>query len=685
MPSNPAPPGTTTQADAALSGQTAAAAAAAGDAEKQFADLSKRIADLSGQINIAAGALDGLKAGFEKAKTAGADLGLEKLNAGLNKLTQSAILKSTQEVSEMILDITGMNATAIGQAAYGVKGLTKDLADSSYEILNEYGKKKITLLNGISMDAAALLGDSKEFLSSYKDAVLNDTRLFNAGVEGMTEEVVENTRLATESLRMQPSEINEIFQRELSATGKISGEMLKTYEKTVLAVAQATGEVPYKISQDLARMTSDFNHFGALTIEQMGSLSATVHRLGLDISDVTRLSDQFSSFDKAAQTMSNLAASTGATLDTLELFRLANTDQEQFIVSLRDQLESQGIEFENMNILQQKQIAGAFGIDPVVLQRLLNDNFDTIGGLKEDIQGRVRGMSDTDMETALVDMGDLVKKAQELSATELADRIASLTNASADYAKTIENSVRSTVFITDRAVETMIGARENTIKTLKDVQGILDTINESTVEAFGGKKGSIPQPKQPPKAGPPATPPAPAPVEASPQIPAPEPTTSGTPIPPAPAPTTAPAATSPMATTTPTAGSSTTAPAVNPASPAGSTVAYIPTNQETRAEAMKAGETPFGGVIAPATASQTATPQKREEPASSQKGSIPPAPAPEPAPPQKVEITLKLVGGDLLGAALAPSIVAASISGVNVGGTTVHLVTAEKTDTPSVA
>jgi len=677
MPSNLAPPGTPTQAEAEISSQTAAAAAAAGDAEKQFADLSKRIADLSGQINIAAGALDGLKAGFEKAKTAGADLGLENLNAGLNRLTQSAILKSTQEVSDMILDITGMNATAIGQAAYGVKGLTKDLADFSYEILNEYGKKKITLLNGISMDAAALLGDSKEFLSSYKDAVLNDTRLFNAGVEGMTEELVENTRLATESLRMQPSEINEIFQRELSATGKISGEMLKTYEKTVLAVAQATGEVPYKISQDLARMTSDFNHFGALTIEQMGSLSATVHRLGLDISDVTRLSDQFSSFDKAAQTMSNLAASTGATLDTLELFRLANTDQEQFIVSLRDQLESQGIEFENMNILQQKQIASAFGIDPVILQRLLNDNFDTIGGLKEDIQGRVRGMSDTDMETALVDMGDLVKKAQELSATELADRIASLTNASADYAKTIENSVRSTVFITDRAVETMIGTRDSTIKTLKDVQGILDTINESTVEAFGGKRGKVPQPKQPPKAEPSVTPPAPVSEEAKAGIPAPSPTSSSAPIPPAPAPTTAPATTSPTATTAPTAESSTTAPAVNPASPAGSPTA-IPTTAATLEAAKQQGIIgTYEGTQASPTTTTPATQTGLAKPA-------PPAPAPSTAAAattQNLALTLTIKGTDAITSAIASAVVAAGLAGVNVGGSTVHLVTVEKTDT----
>jgi len=252
MPTTLPPNGNST---AGITEQAAAAADTAAATDAQLKNLGDRIVLLAAQTNIANLAMDGLGRGIEKAKTSAGDIGIGAINNQLERLNTSPLLNSTRQLSEIILDVTGMNANAIGQAQYGITSLAKDLADTSYEILHEYGEKEITLINGTKMRARALLGDAKEFLSSYRDAVLNDTRLFRAGVEGMTEELVENTRLATESLRMQPTEINEIFQRELSATGKISGEMLKTYEKTVLAVAQSTGEVPYKVAQDLASMT----------------------------------------------------------------------------------------------------------------------------------------------------------------------------------------------------------------------------------------------------------------------------------------------------------------------------------------------------------------------------------------------------------------------------------------------
>jgi hypothetical protein len=108
-------------------------------------------------------------------------------------------------------------------------------------------------------------------------------------------------------------------------------------------------------------------------------------------------------------------------------------------------------------------------------------------------------------------------------------------------------------------------------------------------------------------------------------------------------------------------------------------VAYIPTTPETRAAAAKAGETPFGGVIASATASQNATTQKKEEAAKT----APPAPATSTAAAattQNFNLTLTIKGTDGITNAIASAVVAAGIAGVNVGGSTVHLVTAEMTD-----
>lgn len=598
-----------------------------------------------------------------RAETGIADFGISNIKKFIESVESKSIVQGTKQTADFIQEVTGMNALAIDNSVYGINTASKQLSDAAYKAAKDYGQANITLLSGVTLHASTLLGDAKELYAGFKETVLDDTRLFNAGVKGMSYDVLENIKLTTATLKMQPRELNEVFQRELSATGEISGEMLKTYEKTTLAVAQSTGQVPAMVAQDLAKMLGDFNHFGAITIPQMGSLSATLHQMGLAINDVTKLADNFSSFDKAVQTMSNLSATTGATLDTLGLFQLANTDQEQFIVSLREQLESQGVEFENMNILQQKQIASAFGIDPVILQRLLNDNFDSIESMNADITSRVSGMTDETMQQQLVDMGGLVKAAEKLSSKDLIERQMALENASAGFAKTIENSFRSTVLVTEKAVEAMGQARLDAMQGLLKIKDTIDDISETGNKIFSKGK-SPPATSAPASTGPEAGPPATAP---------PQPTASPatTPIP---SPETAPAATSEVP-----------APAVTPeASATGSTTTMEITPEAARAAGLSGRNQ---SVVAPVSPTSPTATSPTQPPAATQPAEPETAPAATPPTaraetvPQRIEIALVVTGdGSALAEALAPQIALSLQSGVTAGGNSISFVTSGPTE-----
>jgi hypothetical protein len=538
--------------------------------------------------------------------TAVIDFGVDKMKDTIRGYESKSIMQGTKQTADFIQEITGLNAVAAESSIYGINSVTKQLSDAAYKSMSDYSKATITLQNGITLNASSLLGDAKELYAGFKDAVLDDTRLFNAGVKGMSFEVLEDMKITTSALKMQPRELNEIFQRELSATGVISGEMLKTYEKTVLAVGQATGQVPTMIAQDLSRMLNDFNHFGALTIPQMGTLAATLHQMGLEINDVTKLADNFSSFDKAVQTMSNLSATTGATLDTLGLFELANTDQEQFIISLRDQLESQGVEFENMNILQQKQIASAFGIDPIILQRLLSDNFDTIESANAEIEGRVSEMSDETMRSQLADMGGLVKAAEALSSKELLERQIGLQKASSEYARTIENSFRSTVIVAEKATEAMVDQRDSAFKALDQMKVVMDQISDKGIEIFGPKTAAQRATTTTPVVTGPTPAPAvvvPTPVVAPPVAPVPAPA----PAPPVdvPSPTASVAAPAPMTT----GAAATEAARASGLSGANQTavVPVPPTTAAATQPTQPPAVTPGASVVAPAAAESTAS------------------------------------------------------------------------------
>jgi hypothetical protein len=585
-----------------------------GESSEKAKESQDRIAEWSKSIGTST--LDALNS-FEtlenalgaivgRAETGVADFGIGAIKKFINTVESKSLMQGTKQTSDFIQEVTGMNAIAAENSVYGINNASKMLSDAAYKTANDYGKANITLLNGVTLNASTLLGDAKELYAGFKDAVLNDTRLFNAGVKGMSYDILENIKLTDSALKVQPQQLNEIFQRELSATGEISGEMLKTYQKTALAVGQATGQVPAMIAKDLTRMLDDFNHFGAITIPQMGSLSATLHQMGLEIDDVTKLADNFSSFDKAVQTMSNLSATTGATLDTLGLFDLANTDQEQFIISLRDQLESQGVEFENMNILQQKQIASAFGIDATILQRLLSDNFDTIESANAEIEGRVSEMSDETMRSQLADMGGLVKAAEALSSKDLIERQLALESASAKFAKSIENSFRSTVMVTDKAVDAMDGARQKAFDGLNQIFGVLNNISDKGNEIFSRPSGVAAPAARPAPTGPTV---APAVVVPAPQ-PAPpvETVSSPAPAPPVdvPLPTASVAAPAPMATD----AAATEAAFASGRSGANQTAVVSVSPAGTSEVSPPASETPAatgGPTVAPAAAESTAS------------------------------------------------------------------------------
>jgi len=441
----------------------------------------------------------------------------------------------TIEIASVIEGISGLNAEAISSGKFGVDTVAEQMSRNAFKAVNDIADAEIQLANGTKV-ALAAFGDASDFLSSYSESALRDSRLFRAATEGTTKEMLEMTRLAQRNLGLSSQQINKILQYELSETGKISGEFLMNYQKTAIATAQATGQPIEQVTKDLNAMLNNFNTFGMMTIDQMSALSVTVSKLGMNISDVTSLANNFQSFDRAAATMSNLAASTGATLDTLELFELANTDQEAFLLSLRDQLESQGVEFEEMNFIQQKNIAQAFGVDPLIMKRILSDNFDDIESAQEEIAAKKEKLGDEETKSLVASM----KRLDDVTAEDLTKRLAGMKSATLEYATSIERaysaSTRITADIIDAAGEQLDSYRSK----IELYRGALDKFSEKTL---GSPAAAVPEPDA---ARAPAVPqlvpvegtvsaPAPVAVPVAPAAPVPAPATSESGTAPAPA------------------------------------------------------------------------------------------------------------------------------------------------------
>jgi hypothetical protein len=362
------------------------------------------------------------------------DAAMAPLRVGVKAIVND-YAKDTAEVANVLMDFSGLSADAIMRAEFGIDSVTRKAAVSSFDMIKNIEQTQVTLLDGTTRYLASY-AKPVEIAKNFSDAVLDDSRIYLAASEGMNEKMLLSVTEAKDRLGMASGEINEIMQRELSATGKVTGEFLEKQMKTILAAAEVAGVNIPKLRHDMVTMYADMDHYGMLTEEQMVSLSNTVQHLGLDISDVTRLADKFSSFDSAIQTVNQLTAATGATLDTMKLFELANESPEEFVNELRAQLDAAGVEFDDLNQIQKRALAQTFGIDQGLLQRLTNDNIEAVESIAEETGAAAEAMSTEEMNRRLLSM----KKIEADSMTNFTKNMASIEQLSIGTAVSIEKA-----------------------------------------------------------------------------------------------------------------------------------------------------------------------------------------------------------------------------------------------------
>jgi len=471
---------------------------------------------------------------------------------------------------------TGLNMTALKSGIYGIETQGEKLAEATAKAIRDIGEKKIRLTDGLEIDAVQL-GRVEDFLEAYRSVVLDNQRLFRAGVEAQSEDMLLNVRLAQRNMGLSAAATSEIFEREFSETGKITGDALKNYQANIIATARATGIPIESIRKSFETMTLDFSRFGMIADDQMGNVVAKVEKLGLTINDVSSVATKFSTFEGAVSAMSNLAASTGVAIDALEMFELANTDLGAFIDRFRESLDMQGLEFEDLNFIQQKQIAASFGIDPIILKRILSDNFESAEDITAELAKEREQLQGDSLTAALAQMTDLMKQTPDQAARARAEFAAATTEIVEDFEKA---QLALSLLVTDtgeRYVEQFVAAAEKRRAAVAGLStALIDARRAQTALNEAGLSPGTPSTPPPPEitgatttpatpaastepevvsATPVALPAAPAPAAATPASPVSLPPDSAV----APAPGAAPAgATTPA---TPPAGAAPAAPA----------------------------------------------------------------------------------------------------------------------------
>jgi hypothetical protein len=279
----------------------------------------------------------GILRGGEDAKNVfeGFSAGLKKIN--LENITLSLLSKTIESTIYMVK-----------QADQTFASFNKTIGTTG-ELNNEiYNLSTSNALLGFTLDETA---------KSY-------TALASGFVDfrGLTQE--QRLELAQVTAELQAIGISaDVSTKNISLFSKAMG--LSTSEavllsKELVAVAGALEMAPSKISSDFAAAASTLIVYGDRSIEVFKGLESAVKASGVEINNLISIASKMDTFQGAAEAAGKLNAVLGGNL--LNSSELLMASEEQRIRLIVEAVQSQGVQFNELDRYTQKAIANAAGI-----------------------------------------------------------------------------------------------------------------------------------------------------------------------------------------------------------------------------------------------------------------------------------------------------------------------------------
>jgi hypothetical protein len=341
-------------------------------------------------LSASADLLDTIYAKYGKA--ANLIIGLEGIAAARNTDLFKALYDQMERASQVPRQLAAEITNSSVLASDGMSAVSKNFTDSLYKDQQRLADESITIFKRVntatgqviessSPKLAAFFKDAKELNQAFFDSAVAETRLYMAAMrDGFTDETFkyrEIAALANKGLGVDATTLRALYQEEFSKTGKITGEFVEKYAATIMAASAATGLSTKQIAGDLAAAKADIEKFGNSSEAQIAALSVPIRKLGLDMKDVGDVIGKFMRFEDATQAVSNFAAVTGASLDTMDLFYKANSgDKLDFFKSLKQQLTDQGVAIENLTHQEQVYLAKGLGLNLRQFQSFMREDAD---------------------------------------------------------------------------------------------------------------------------------------------------------------------------------------------------------------------------------------------------------------------------------------------------------------------
>ena len=188
-----------------------------------------------------------------------------------------------------------------------------------------------------------------EFKEKYTALIVEMNNMNAMALKSFDADERERALLIGKNLEISQQETAKLLQRTYAYSGETSDKILTDIAAHSKKLSEVVGIGQKDLANEMAQVLSDTETFGNMTVEQAGRMAAAYKQLGLDLNAVKGIINGFRSFDQAAQKMGDLSAMFGIQMDAMEMMALANEDEEEFLIRMRDQMMDQGVDVENMS------------------------------------------------------------------------------------------------------------------------------------------------------------------------------------------------------------------------------------------------------------------------------------------------------------------------------------------------
>ncbi len=399
----------------------------------------------------------------------------------------------------------------IANSAQGVfEDALREVTDFSRELRDTSDATTVSIMGNSQSSLQFLFGAGEEGMNQLQNA-LED--FYNSGraesekfFAALTKDEIKRSVSIGKALGLAADVQADLVQKSIDRTGKASSDLIEEVGAYAIKIQQVTGASSKTIASGIASLITDVETFGDIGVDSAARISGALANLGVQMQSFSGLVSKFMNFDTAVSSIGDLTSAFGLQLDAMEMFRLANEDEEEFLKRIREEFQSQGIAVEDLNKSQLSLLKSTLGFSDVGdVQNFLREGtvgFDEMTEATEDVdiaasfeeivaQGKPAAIAIEDINKSL-QANAMLQGAKQ--ARDLALNLAEVTLKGGELVESSSRAVREATYLAGvSTADALLSATSQVMKgDIKGLAGevekfavnVKDTISNLAINAF---------------------------------------------------------------------------------------------------------------------------------------------------------------------------------------------------------